>query len=271
MSIGSARAGIQPAVPLRHRLSIGRLLPDQVKGLRRAFSEIQKLKAADDRGYMYHAGIHGLPNPYSCKHNSPIFLPWHRAYLYFFEQALRDRVPDLKNFALPWWDWASKLTHEHGIPAAYAKKGGNPLHAADIDPVALQQAKDQGVEWPARTERDPGDPHELPTGDDVKAVLQHGDFLDFSEQVENLHGAVHVWVGGHMSDITFAAFDPIFWSHHATIDRIWRLWQVKHPNASVPRALRNQALKPFSMTVEQTIEMTSLGYDYAATRVGPRS
>ena len=33
-----------------------------------------------------------------------LFLPWHRAYLYFFERALRDRVPTL---AQPWWDWTA--------------------------------------------------------------------------------------------------------------------------------------------------------------------
>lgn len=32
-------------------------------------------------------------------HETPYFFPWHRAYLYFFERALRDRVA---RASLPW-------------------------------------------------------------------------------------------------------------------------------------------------------------------------
>ncbi|MBV9870351.1 MAG: tyrosinase family protein, partial [Frankiaceae bacterium] len=44
----------------------------------------------DERGYQYWAGIHGLPLPNSCQHGTILFLPWHRAYLYLFEQYLLD-------------------------------------------------------------------------------------------------------------------------------------------------------------------------------------
>ena len=29
-----------------------------------------------------------------------------------------------------------------------------------------------------------------------------------------------------MSDVTTAAFDPIFWVHHCNIDRLWSLWDA---------------------------------------------
>jgi hypothetical protein len=48
----------------------------------------------------------------------------------------------------------------------------------------------------------------------VREVLELRDFLDFSSALEALHDRVHVWVGGHMGLIPFAAFDPIFWAHH---------------------------------------------------------
>ena len=45
------------------------------------------------------------------------------------------------------------------------------------------------------------------------------------------HGLVHVAVGGQigtvagaMSEVPRAAFDPIFWVHHAMIDRLWANW-----------------------------------------------
>ena len=108
----------------------------------------------------------------------------------------------------------------------------------------------------------------LPTSDDVNNVLLASDFLDFSAQVEDLHNTVHVWTGGpegHMGRIPFAAFDPIFWAHHAMIDRIWRLWQLQHPGSLPPFSLLDDALPPFRMTVRQTLDVTALGYDYAAS------
>jgi hypothetical protein len=44
-----------------------------------------------------------------------------------------------------------------------------------------------------------------------------------------LHGAGHLWVGGHMLYIG-SPNDPIFFLHHCFIDRIWAMWQARHPN-----------------------------------------
>ena len=251
---------------VRHRLSIDNLTAPQVTNLRTAFERMQALSASDNRSFKKHAGIHGLPMPFSCKHGTPLFLPWHRAYLYFFELDMRDRVPEYKNFAIPWWNWTSNLSHSKGLPAAYTKTGKNPLRSAEVDPKAIQEAAAQGVTFAPKTSRSPGNPALLPTKEKIDEILELGDFLDFSSQLEDVHGDVHVWVGGHMQSIAVAAFDPIFWAHHAMIDRLWRIWQIKHTNASVPQSLLNQALAPFPMTVAQTIDMTSLGYDYAARR-----
>jgi tyrosinase len=38
------------------------------------------------------------------------------------------------------------------------------------------------------------------------------------------HGDVHVQVGGNMGFFDTAALDPIFWLHHANIDRLWDVW-----------------------------------------------
>ena len=103
----------------------------------------------------------------------------------------------------------------------------------------------------------------MPSYDDVEHALGRRDFLDFSEAAEELHNRVHVWVGGHVSQIPFAAFDPIFWAHRAMVDRLWRLWQLRHPGARPPAALLDDALPPFRMTVAKTLDPTALGYDYA--------
>jgi tyrosinase len=67
-----------------------------------------------------------------------------------------------------------------------------------------------------------------------------------------------------MAEIPYAAYDPIFFAHHAMIDRLWRLWQLRHPTAVVPPDLLAEALSPFNITVAQTIDVNALGYDYAS-------
>ena len=40
-----------------------------------------------------------------------------------------------------------------------------------------------------------------------------------------------------MSDIPYAAFDPIFWLHHANVDRIFAIWQAIYPDSyTTPQA-----------------------------------
>jgi tyrosinase len=264
MSTGAASPQ-QPTVPLRHRLSVESMSTTQLEAFRSAMSSAMSI--SDERGYNYQAGIHGLPLPISCDiaHGHPIFLPWHRAYLYFFELTLRDHQPDAM---LPWWNW----TVDRAIPEAYKEPAvagkPNPLYSAKVDPVAVEQGAEAGDRKAPETVREPGaaGAPPLPTKVEVEAVLQLGSFEDFTGQLEQLHNNVHVWVGGengHMGDIQLAAFDPIFWAHHTMIDRIWRMWQLRHPQAGIPRSLLAEALPPFNMTVTQTLESNALGYDYA--------
>ena len=43
----------------------------------------------------------------------------------------------------------------------------------------------------------------------------------------NLHNAVHIYLGGHMSDVPTASNDPVFFLHHANVDRIFEAWLRK--------------------------------------------
>lgn len=258
MAVGTPSPQSSPQ-PLRHRRNARTMTDGQVASLRDAFVAVKNID--DDRGYQHHAGIHGLPLPFYCTHNSPLFLAWHRAYLYFFERALQDQVPGV---TLPWWDWTGN--HKEGVPAIYARArtpAGKPntLRSSAIQPSGREPG------GPARTTRTPGadGAPPLPTPQQLSAVLALDDFLDFQAQLEDVHNGVHVWVGGTMSDIATAAYDPVFWAHHAMIDRVWRLWQLRHPHGGPPASLRNRALAPFSMTVSQTLDSNALGYDYAAS------
>lgn len=247
----------RPTGARRFRKSVDALSRAQLTELRRAFGAVMAI--SDDRGFAHHAGIHGLPLPMYCQHGTNLFLPWHRAYLYFFELALQDQVPGA---SLPWWDWAAPPARAHGIPAAYADrrvgKAANPLNQATIPPAARQGGQ------PRVSSRSPQRPGSLPTPGEVGRILKAADFLDFSSQLEDIHNRIHVWIGGTTGMIPWAAYDPLFWAHHAMIDRLWRIWQQRHTGARPPPALLGQALPPFPMTVADTLDVTALGYDYAA-------
>jgi tyrosinase len=50
--------------------------------------------------------------------------------------------------------------------------------------------------------------------------------------LEGLHADVHAWVGGTMRDLLTSPADPLFWLHHANIDRIYTSWRKQHADNS---------------------------------------
>ena len=68
-------------------------------------------------------------------------------------------------------------------------------------------------------------------------------------------------VGGTM-DSSSSPADPLFWLHHANIDRLWVSWQQTH--ASKPKG--STVLQPpplFGVKVSSQLDIAALGYSYA--------
>ncbi|KAF7302077.1 Di-copper centre-containing protein [Mycena indigotica] len=73
-----------------------------------------------------------------------------------------------------------------------------------------------------------------------------GDFKGFQTYLEGFngsHGAIHLMVGGDLGGIcpasappdcvggpTFSANEPLFWMHHAMVDKLWYDWQHASPH-----------------------------------------
>ncbi|KAL9609507.1 MAG: hypothetical protein Q9167_005724 [Letrouitia subvulpina] len=59
--------------------------------------------------------------------------------------------------------------------------------------------------------------------------------------IENMHNAIHSLVGngGHMAVVPYSAFDPIFWLHHANVDRLFAIWQAIYPSSFVTSQISN--------------------------------
>ena len=94
-----------------------------------------------------------------------------------------------------------------------------------------------------------------------------------------LHNAVHLYISGHMFFPPSASNDPIFFLHHANIDRIFEMWLRKYPNATYypetgahPGHNRDDWLVPLFplMTNGEVFKRSSeLGYEYEDLNVPP--
>lgn len=210
-------------------------------------------------------------------------------------------TPDIDGFGretapqvgVPWWDWTSSISHQNGIPKAFSDHTTpdglvNPLWET---PMELHRERENNqLDWWLYKERN-GEMYNTRGMDDSRLPSQSSralpnlslindfiestdDFMDFqgrtnSDRVLRIHGFIHGWVGGTMSRVPTAGWDPIFFSHHCMVDRIWYLWQLKH-NAlnsipGIPESYYRTALAPFKMTVEETMNPRNLGYEYASS------
>ena len=245
------------------RLGVHNLNSVHVTAFRASYQQMMAI--SDNRGYQALAGLHGVPNWYCWHHQHnarsaqqmQLFLPWHRAYLYNWEMAMRDRIPGV---TLPWWDWTLRPPRQNGLPGIFIKR----LPAGAANPLTGFRVNLPNTRPPVMrmTARSPGPPDGLPTQADVDDCLASTDWTDFNLKLEDLHDRVHGWVSGDMGVVGTAAYDPIFWSHHTMIDRIWSMWQSASGN--VPPELLDVVLAPFNMKVGDVLNVNSLGYDYAA-------
>lgn len=103
----------------------------------------------------------------------------------------------------------------------------------------------------------------LPDAAAVAGVMANGTFNTFAPALEGVHNSGHVWVGGSMSSIPTAPTDPVFWMHHAEIDRIWAEWQAANPGQNPALAGPAAIMDPWSEDEPATRDITALGYTYA--------
>ena len=189
------------------------------------------------------------------------FLAWHRIYLLRFEEALRKHQPKAY---IPYWKWT-----ENKIPGwitTYTPK------VPDRPSIA----------------RDPSLNGYKVSQQLIDEILEKSTFEEFSSTLERgPHNALHNAVGGVMNSITSSPTDPLFWLHHANVDRLWASWQskqpasrfpgkggsnvpkIEHPDNTLPKAQRDafvsewSNLKPFNASLATASRATTLsGYKY---------
>ncbi|HEU5119781.1 MAG TPA: tyrosinase family protein, partial [Candidatus Nitrosocosmicus sp.] len=199
-------------------------------------------------------------------HGSPTFLPWHRAYLRYIEREIQRIKPEYKDVTIPYWDWTSKKSTEavwdielmggdgresdwRVMDGKFAYDTGNwKLYTAESvnssykRPDLCRRFGYRKVDGVIRN------PPTIPTADSVANTLKENPYdqppwdgnsqPSFRNRLEVLlHNPVHVWVGGWDSTgdqinqcgaMSYGGSpnDPVFWLHHANIDRLWADWQL---------------------------------------------
>lgn len=245
---------------IRNRKSTLDLTSDEINLLVRAILALKNRtvngESAYNRYIRIHAQVIAHVNPdhiheQNVAHFCPAFLPWHRQFLLEFENDLRETHNDFKDVALPYWDWsrdrqgASVFTDEFMGPfnpydeqvilgpfgsllGKWECKFWNVLTNDYEDIASLRRAEALGP---------------MPSPEAAEKVMRDFPVYDmspwdgdatggFREQIEvNLHNVVHFAVGGYMADPRRAVNDPVFFLHHANIDRLWACWQAANPGA----------------------------------------
>ena len=195
-----------------------------------------------DGRYVKMANVHGagapramcpnMPYGFCCPHNSIQFLPWHRLYMAQIEEELGE--------PLPYWDW----TEDPEIPDLWER-----TRAPSWRWWQTNRRCGRGSPFLIRRQN-----FRIPIKEELKKKTKFAlgtarTFEEFNELISLPHNRVHNEAGCDIQSPTTAAYDPIFYLHHAYVDYQWAFFQelqkIRGINESPPREL-NQENAPFN-------------------------
>lgn len=234
---------------------------NRVAALKRGVARMKARKPSDPRSWFYQAAVHAVSSEAiadalsrdpdvanvdqtrfwnQCPHrgqSSADFLIWHRAYLYYFERILREEAGD-PALSLPYWNYS---VDDPEFPPLFADPDLDPQTRRPRNPLFDFQREGAFMFGF----------HVLsPMAVSTEAAFDSKEFFGASEEegfaggvgdnepstkglIEDApHDAIHFAVAGLLNDqsgamgaVATAAFDPIFWVHHANVDRLWAAWE----------------------------------------------
>lgn len=298
---------IDPNLPLRIRRPVHKLNDDEIAKLEKGYQLLRSLSESDPRSLSNQAKLHclycdngiyypGMIWPLEI-HNHWLFLPWHRMFLYFHERILAELLDD-DSFALPYWNWDNQSEEEvaNTLPDIYASNRSSSLWNHNRNKCAQQPNIVNLNTVGGCTEKTPTELRientrlmytQIVSGAPTPRLFfgqaySYGDGGGHGPGTfeDNPHGTVHLWVGDpdapnkfdDMGNFGRAARDPIFYPHHANIDRIWTIWktmpgkQRMEPNHTdfldASFTYYDENADRVTVKVSQIINTTLLRYEY---------
>jgi tyrosinase len=114
-----------------------------------------------------------------------------------------------------------------------------------------------------------------PTFELQKVLATSKEYDNYRGEIENPHGQVHVNIGGDMQSTLTSPNDPVFYLHHANVDRLWWKWQLAYPKLAntyagssftsgkgMGTATVGDALAPYKARVSDVFRTEDLCYTY---------
>ncbi|KAI8832918.1 hypothetical protein BJ741DRAFT_666818 [Chytriomyces cf. hyalinus JEL632] len=183
-------------------------------------------------------------------HSTPMFLPWHRAFLRQFELECQ-KVLQNSTFALPYWAWGadsnSWFLESTGI--LNSTMFGTTGAAGDSAGCVTDRLVGNWTSSLGTCINRYFDPE----GSNGDAVYDEGndgilhtnpftdtDYTNYNDFVQYLgipHGIFHMLVSGASDAGTYGTIgmighspdDPVFFLHHGNLNRYWKYWQKLNP------------------------------------------
>ncbi|KAJ5012447.1 Tyrosinase ustQ [Colletotrichum sp. SAR 10_99] len=159
------------------------------------------------------------------------FLPWHRWFLWLYEQALQNDCN--YDSTVPYWDWSLDYADGASSPVFDADTG----FGGDGDESTLCIASGPFVDFNVSTpdnhclqrEFDMSVLEQYNSPSEVNTTLEYSSYSAFRPGIENgLHRGGHAAIAGDMAN-NYSPNDPVFFLHHGAIDRVW--WEYQNDSA----------------------------------------
>jgi hypothetical protein len=195
------------------------------------------------------------------------FLPWHRLMLAQFEGVIREVLHD-DDFTLPYWNPITGNPDDLIVPAAF-RQPGSPLYNGTRwfwvnSGERIDTLYRDWINLDALNEKFYID---SPTGN-----------LGFNPRLDqNPHFFTHFALGGDMAEFSTVGGDPLFYLHHANIDRLWESWnRLGNTNPTDPNyterkfAYGDRSGKRVDLPVSLSDRTAMLGYEYDSYEKPPQ-
>lgn len=196
--------------------------------------------------------------------NDLLFLPWARAYFWWFERALQKVNPTV---SLPYWDYTSQQAIEGGLPALFTD-ATYVNSAGEVKPNPLLEGN---YRYPFKTYREVSEAQDkLKVGAALKGpAMAQKDFVSFSLDIYKVDITGHMYVGGSIANTHSTTYDPLFWFTHCNLDHMWWQWQQQNGHEA-PESVLEAKMTPFVssadvpaiLTGADVMDTTALGYTY---------
>lgn len=200
--------------------------------------------------------------------NANHFLPWHRMFVFFFEQIVRE-VAKRPDFTLPYWNYTSYDPAKRGVLPQEFRMPSDP---SDLRFLYRSDRTSLANSGQPIHKNQPGDAMDITVAMAKENYSSTSGVQGFCRAIDSgIHGRIHVLVGTstNMGAVPYAGKDPLFWVHHANIDRLWASWNRNGGlNPSIGSWLDNVFVfadhtgQRVTGTLREFFDMDALGYTY---------